>query len=348
MFATRRRLGLLYSLSMHLRLGPRVVVICVVCVACRPSFSADPGTAPRTTVTPDETGHTGDTAVVTDTEYGVFDCATIEREITEVVPVQGAHGFNGLAIGDDGMLVGSDGWSLWKVDRDGEGGVFTPNVGTVYQMVYLPDGDLVVASGSQGALLRVAPNGAHEPLVDLPNVYGLTLGPDGMIYACKPDGVYRVDPDTGESQRWVRADGFTARVIDFDRDLGRAFIGSIDGQGRVYVVELDEDFNPVTEPQIMVAGVGGWHDGLVVDACGNIYVADYNRNNLSRITRDLEVHVAYDYNYSEYGHGILWGTGQDGWDELSFYVPQPYNGNKVLQLRVGVPSRTWPGTVIND
>ena len=328
----------------------RYLPVCVVVasVACRPAFEEDPGAPPRTSGPPEETGDTGETAVITDTAYGVFDCATIEREISHTERIAGAHGYNGLAIGDDGFLVGSDGSNLWKVDRDGKGGVFSPNLGTVYQMAYLPDGDLIVAAGSLGALLRVAPNGAHEPLVELNNVYGVTLGPDGMIYATKPDGTYRVDPDTGEYTRWVRAQSFSARVMDFDRDLSRAFFGSISGQGNVYVVGLDKDLNPLSDPQVLVSGVGGWHDGLVVDACGNIYIADYSRNDLNRITPQGEVQVALDYSFSQYGHGITWGTGKDGWNELFFYVPQPYNGNSVLEVGAGVPPRDWPGTVIND
>jgi hypothetical protein len=37
-----------------------------------------------------------------------------------------------------------------------------------------------------------------------------------------------------------------------------------------------------------------------------------------------------------------------GWRHDAIYVTQPYNGNTVVEVDIGVPSRDWPGvTAIN-
>ena len=37
-----------------------------------------------------------------------------------------------------------------------------------------------------------------------------------------------------------------------------------------------------------------------------------------------------------------------GWNEMAIYLPLPYNGNQVSVIDIGVPHRTWTGTVINQ
>ena len=48
-----------------------------------------------------------------------------------------------------------------------------------------------------------------------------------------------------------------------------------------------------------------------------------------------------------YPHGFIWGTGADGWDELTLYAPQPYDRNSVYAYSIGVPDgslvREWNG-----
>ncbi len=46
-------------------------------------------------------------------------------------------------------------------------------------------------------------------------------------------------------------------------------------------------------------------------------------------------------------HGIVWGSGAGGFHEDAVYIPQPMNGDTVAELQIGVPYRTWDGTVLN-
>jgi hypothetical protein len=81
-------------------------------------------------------------------------------------------------------------------------------------------------------------------------------------------------------------------------------------------------------------------DGLGVDVCGNVYVADYGTSALYRIpAQGGEGELFVDWPDWQYGHGLEWGSGLGGWSETALYLPQPYNGNKVVELELGVPGK---------
>ena len=128
------------------------------------------------------------------------------------------------------------------------------------------------------------------------------------------------------------------------------YIGTNDSNGTIWTVELDAELNPVGEPSLWNSGLGGWHDGLGVDICGNVYLADYDTLSLYRLSPDgakVETLVDGDTNPSMYGHGLVWGSGIGGWKERSLYLPQPRNGDTLAELDIEVPYRTWQGTGIN-
>jgi hypothetical protein len=117
-------------------------------------------------------------------------------------------------------------------------------------------------------------------------------------------------------------------------------------------VDLDANFNPLGEPYLFATGVGGgWHDGLGVDVCGNLYVNDFDKQALYRVSPDgLQVVELMKTNFWSgiYGHGNTWGSGVGGWLEDAIYMPMPYNNNTVAEVKIGIPYRTWDkGQVIN-
>jgi hypothetical protein len=330
----------------------RLMLLSFVAGGCSPGISEESGDdgrdLPAISETVDTSDTGGDTAPPIETDDpGVFDCAMAPDLPLPAVPVQGARAHNGLAFSHDGRLIGSDNQNLWAATSDGEAEVFSPNHGVVYQMLTLPSGDIVVEAGNLGQSIVVAPDGSWGVLSSAYG-YGVTMGPDGMLYVVGWDRVYRVDPETGASQNWLTPSGNNSlRVIEFDMDLTRAYIGTTSGSGKLLTVELDANLDPVGDAEILVTGVGTWHDAVVQDACGNLYVADYGASRLYRITRDLQIDVVVQYTYTSYGHGAVWGTGEDGWDDLALYVPQPYNGNKVARIDLGIPSKHFTGTVLN-
>jgi len=269
----------------------------------------------------------------------------------EVLPVYGARGYHGLVFDSEGHIIGNHNNALYQADSSGQSGVFIPNMGTLDQMDYLPNGDLVVASRTTGEIRRFTSEGGMTILASGLWSYGLMLGPDEMLYTANNQRVYRIDPDTGESEILVDnvLSGGVPRVINFSPDLSRLYIGTLSNAGRVFYLPLDEDLNPAGEPELFAVGVGGgYHDGLGVDVCGNLYIPDYTSRSLYRVSHEGEVELLWaSAILTQYPHGVSWGTGRDGWDDLSIYLPQPYNDNTVVQIDLQIPYRTWEGTVLN-
>ena len=62
--------------------------------------------------------------------------------------------------------------------------------------------------------------------------------------------------------------------------------------------------------------------------------------NFLKITPDGTVTTYYTWtNPSLYGHGLKWGSGIGGWDDMSIYFAQPYDGTSVQRMEVGVHFR---------
>lgn len=319
--------------------------------------STEPTTPQQTTSPP--TGTTAPPTETTNEPLAEYDCATMPLEATGFREVPGASGYHDVAFDPDGLILGTSGAfsvNLMWADYDGNSGIFVPNTGTLQQMAWLPDGDLAVASDTHG-IQRVDAYGATSPINGNIRPYGLILGPDDMLYAADQNKVHRVDPDTGAAEVLVGAGALTdgsPRVLNFSLDYSRLFMGTFLGSnGRIYAVDLDDNLDPIGQPYVFTSGVGSgsYHDGLGIDICGYLYVPDYSTSALYRIdptTGSVQTLLQESGLFSSaYGHGLQWGTGEHGWDDHALYLPQPYNGNTVMEVVIGVPSRFWNGVGIN-
>jgi len=317
-----------------------------------PTDTSAPGTsATGSTAT---TGFTGDTAPPVPT----YDCSTVPVLPVSSQIIDGPTGYHDLALTADGRIIGSSRSNndLMVADYLGNVNVLVPQIGTIEQMVWLPDGDLAVASAVEG-IVRVASTGGRIPINGDIRPYGLILGPDEMLYAADQARVVRVDPATGSAEVLVEQGALASgspRVIAFDLAYERMFIGTYGGsQGRIYVVDLDATYTPTTPPRVWVSGVGtgAYHDAIGVDICGYLYVPDYSTHTLWRVTPNASIVQAFESSpglvNSEYPHGVTWGHGIGGWREDALYLPMPYKQNKVRELVIGVPSRDWAGEAVN-
>jgi hypothetical protein len=294
-----------------------------------------------------DTADTGDTGTAPES----FDCSLdLPRTYTPGDTVPNAKGYHGLAFLDDGRLIGSDNNALIEVDSEGQWGIFKPGLGYLEQLAVLPDGSLAISSRQTGDLLHLTLDGGSELIYANLNTYGVTVGPDGMLYTAWRQGIARIDPETGNLTPLIDSfSGFaTPRIVGFSPDLKRIYTTTI-GNGTVYVADLDADLNVVGDPRTFATGVGGgWHDSLALDICGNLYVADYESTALWRVTHDGEVQKIWAPNqYTQYGHGAEWGTGEHGWNGTSLFLPQPYNNNTVTEIDIGIPPWNWEGEVLN-
>ena len=279
-----------------------------------------------------------------------FDCATIPAGPVSSKTIAGARGYHGLAIAPDGHIIGSDGSSLIKSTYTSDWSVFSPGIGWGQQMDWLPNGDLVMATDDD-ALTRIDSTGARTPIAFDVSAYGVVLGPDKLIYAVESwnGNVVTVDPVSGQKKNVVTGvTQATAHSAQFSPDGSRMYIGTI-GSGTVYYVDVDINGNVIDDVKVFATNVGGgWHDAIGVDACGNLYVPDYNTSNVYRVSPSGVVSTYWVApGFDSYPHGLVWGTGTNGWRADALYLPQPYNGNTVIEIVVGAPSREFEGTVIN-
>ena len=343
------------------RVAALVIASSLVAAAGCTKKSAEGGGADQPKPNPNETGGSGSPLVTNSATTGgtgesgtpipVIDCAAVPDEPISVTELAAPRGYHDVAFDQDGWLIGSDNSSLIKVMTDGTWQVFVPNMGVVQGMDWLPNGDLAVARDSDGSLVRVTPAGGSSVITTDVHAYGVIVGPDGTVYVANTVAgkVQRVDPDTGAKTVLINEPGLTPRVVNFSPDFTKLYIGTLYGDGKVYVVDLDANLDPMGSPTVFArdVGTGDYHDSLGVDACGNLYISDYSTSDLYRITPDGESSRYHAFSHKTYGHGLEWGSGIGGWNGNAVYLPQPYDLNTVVEVDVGVPSRTvvappWP------
>lgn len=311
-----------------------------------PTETADTASSPTTpTETGGSTGPTGDTGY----DWPTIDCALVPPKPTGSRLVPNARAYHGLVFTDAGHIIGSDGASLVWADNYGGKGVFLPGVGNLEQLDRFPDGTIVIASSSQGAIFTISPLGAKQQIASVPNIYGVRVGPDGMVYAADTQRVIRVDPTTLDAEILLEGKNFAPKVLDFSRDHSKMIIGSIFENGKVWTVDLDTNLDPVGGPKVLASTPGNWHDGLTVDACDNVYVAEFSTSGMYRIAPDGTVSTLFQApgGGSLYGHGVMFGNGAGGFLSDAIYIPQPYNDLTVTEVVIGVPHRSYPGPTVN-
>ncbi|MCA9706748.1 MAG: SMP-30/gluconolactonase/LRE family protein [Myxococcales bacterium] len=279
-----------------------------------------------------------------------FDCAAIPDAFVSYQLMNGPRAYHGLAISSEGMAIGSDGPSLIESTYDGMWGVFIPGMGPGQQMDWLVDGDLVFSAGD-GSITRVGLDATTSVIQAGVGAYGVVVGPDEQIYVTGGGGgsISRIDPESGGLNPVVPGNGANLHSLGFSPDGRRLYVGTI-GNGTMYYVDFDDSMTPTSGLQVFtqVGGGSGWHDAVAVDLCGYLYVPDYYSRNLYRVSPSGESMVLWDPpNQAHYAHGLAWGTGEHGWKEDALYLAQPYNGNTVAELVVGVPPRDWPAIAVN-
>ncbi len=245
-----------------------------------------------------------------------------------------------LAFDNAGNLVGSNDSSIFKSPRVGMRTTFVPSLNFRAGMRYASNGDLLVNNDSNGSLVRVLPNGDKTPILSglsYPN--GMEAGIDGYIYITEHDAmrVRRVHPETGEFTIISNGEITNPNGLTFNEDYTALYIGAFSGVGTIYKLPIGPDGTPgELEPWATDVGTG-YLDGMGVDACGNVYVADYGASIIYRITPDGQTKTPF-ITSEVYMPNMQWGSGMGGWNPEAVYIPDGWE-HKVYEVVIGVPSK---------
>ena len=276
-----------------------------------------------------------------------FDCDAIEEGPFEATAIT-AWTVEDLDFDDDGYMIGSDWQHVYRTDYNGEREVLVPNLNFRAGMRRLPNGDIVLANDTQGSLMRLYKDQDYAYETIVPNLRypdGIEVDRNGIVYVTEHDDrqVHRVDPDTGEVQTIVDQDIRSPNGITFNETWDALYMAGFSGEGILYRLPIDEDGN-TGELEVYREDVGsGWLDGMGVDYCGNIYIADYMRSKLVRLFPDGEfrdiVADGADMGGYIYMPNFQWGSGIGGWDPLKLYIADGSNAERSWELDLGVPSK---------
>ncbi|MBT3224523.1 MAG: hypothetical protein HN348_36105, partial [Proteobacteria bacterium] len=251
-----------------------------------------------------------------------------------------------LAFDDQGNLVGNDFIHIYKTDYQGNRQVFVPNLSFRAGMRMLTTGELIIANDNQGSVMKVQSDGAHETLLSglsYPN--GIEVGLDDFVYVTEHDAmrVRRIDPATGDHTTISKGEIQNPNGITFNEDYTALYIGGFSGVGTIYKLPIDKQGNPGALEE-WATGVGtGWLDGMGVDYCGNLYIADYGASKILRYTPDGKFESVV-VNGAAMGGFIYmpnfqWGSGIGGWDPLKLYVAEGGLPRRAFEVDLGIPAK---------
>ncbi len=274
-----------------------------------------------------------------------WDCAALPDAPLSITTVPDPVAQEDIAFDADGNLIGGDEWRVYRSPRKGPAELITPQQLSPSGIEVLGTGDIVVNGMWKNEVYRIDGAGAvHTILSGVLSPNGLELGPDGEIYITEWNGakVRRVDPYTGESE--VLADGYSLpNGLTLSLDAQHLYFNTYFG-GRIYRLELLPDGSPGAIEELL-SGVGsGGLDGMGVDACGNVYVAD-NAGALFRFAPDgsnlTTILQSADFPLAT----LQWGSGTGGWSDTAVYFPdwagRASNGVQEVELGVGGKHQLW-------
>ena len=268
------------------------------------------------------------------------DCNNLAAGPFSLDKLDGPIASEDLAFDDQGNVVGSNDHAIFKSAYGGDPQVWIPNIDFRAGLRFIPSGDLMVNNDNTGQLLRIEPDGTiNVVLNNLKYPNGLAVDLNGFVYVTEHDNerVIKVDPYTQES--WIISDDEIQNPngAAFSPDYRRLFVAGFSGVGTIYAFEVDEEGN-IGPSYPWATDVGtGWLDGIAVDACGNLYIADYYATAIYRFPPDGSSYttVASGSN-GAYLPNMQWGSGIGGWDTMKLYLPDGWKKG-VFELDIGVP-----------
>ena len=277
-----------------------------------------------------------------DATTGPVDCEHLSAT-PSVTLLPGFVGTEDITFDDAGHVLESDTEHIYKTTRGGQRQTFVANLPFRAGMRMTPAGKLIVNDNTTGTLWRIDADGSRHPLMtglSYPN--GMEIGKDGFVYFTDQTEakVYRVDPESGAHT--VLTTGVSEpNGLTFDPTYRKLYIGSFcgDKQQAIHVLDVGANGQPGAL-HTFATGVGtGCHDGMGVDACGNVYVADFGNSTVYRVSPDGQTIEPLITSRGSYHANFEWGRGVGGWDARKLYVVSVGEGIKEVDLGVARKDR---------
>ncbi len=278
----------------------------------------------------------------------VIDCAAIPPGPFDLVPLSGPLASEDLTFDDAGNLVGSNDKAIFKTQFGGQPKLFALNTDFHAGIRYLPNGHVVYADNNAGKIVRVNPEGVKVTAAFgfvWPN--GIAVHPDGWLVFTdmQDDALYRLDPMTGDIE--LIADVYFPNGVAFGPLYDRVYVGTSGESHTIFVGRFGADgqLGPMKVHTTGIGGAGSLLDGIGVDACGNVYSADFDGEAIFRLPPSggsaTKIIDSSGLEGTHYLPMVQWGTGLGGWDPLTVYIPDTTT-KKVFSAYLGVPGKTKP------
>lgn len=253
----------------------------------------------------------------------------------------GLNGSEDFAFDGHGQIAARQGGDVVLVDAAMQTTVLAQAPGS-YGLRYRPDGYLVMAIPNQNSVVEVSPDGVVAPWVaDLDTPNGLYPDAQGNVWVTEfgGDRVVRINPDKtvdiiAEGQQVNNPNG-----IVYDAARGLLFYTNYN-DGEIMSVNMAPggDITPV-----LVTTIDGRLDGLVLDACGNLYAVDNGDDELYRVRLDAAGAAMGEAellaSFPESVANAQFGSG-NGWDPKTLYVGGA--AGSIYAVPAGVPGAPVP------
>lgn len=233
-------------------------------------------------------GSTGDGEETGATTGEGLDCEAVSEGPWEpALFVGGFDGSEDLAFDGLGGLALKRGGQVVVVAADKSETVLAMDVPTAYGTRFMADGRLLVALPQAGKVIAIDGGGMSSDFlsgVQGPNGVYPDLAGNVWVTEFGGDRVIRVAPDLSETTIAMGIDAAAANGVVYDPARGLLFYTRYQA-GEIRRVAIDE--RGAAGPSEVVAGIGGARlDGLVMDACGYLYVVDQGGGELFRVLLD--------------------------------------------------------------
>jgi sugar lactone lactonase YvrE len=251
-------------------------------------------------------------------------------------------GSEDFAFDGKGRIAARQNPKLVLVDAGGQATDLVANFPSAYGMRYKPDGNLVAALNQAGKVVEITPNGVVTDYVTgLSTPNGLYPDFNGNVWMTEMGAgrVSRINPDKTVDTLVMGTAANSANGVVLDATRSLLFYTNYSA-GRIRSLDISQTN---TSPVDVVTIPNTSLDGLVMDACGNLYVVDQGNARIFRIWLDpagaatgapeLVANLPTGVANAQFGSG-------PGFDPLTLYAGG--NPGDIYAIPVGVPGAPVP------